>query len=220
MFLLAPTWGATAMTLDSGALNRISTHAPAWGATPTGADIQHLYGNKYRRQVKADAIGRLGIQDNRPAYLMASNITKDGKTYYLDVTKASLNKMRYTEKGSPLQIERLLLIDNLEKAIDSSYWVESSGDRKDRQQVNGFDTLWTSFCVDGDPYYADIKVKVVQSGRNADAQNVVYFLEPVGAPVIKRADDGSPTAEQHARSIIFGDQLSAGVEGTRPLNVK
>ena len=150
---------------------------------------------------------------------MASNITKDGKTYYLDVTKASLNKMLYTEKSSPLQIERLL-IDNLEKAIDSSYWVESSGDRKGRQQVDGFDTLRTSFYVDGDPYYADIKVKVVQPGKNADAQDVVYFLEPAGALVIKRADDGSPTAERHARSIIFGDQLSAGVEGTRPLNVK
>ena len=70
MFLLAPTWGATAMTLDSGALNRISTHAPAWGATPTGADIQHLYGNKYRRQVKADAIARLGMDDTHPVLLL------------------------------------------------------------------------------------------------------------------------------------------------------
>lgn len=175
---------------------------------PSGADISTVYGNRYRQQVKEDTIRRLGIADGKPAYLLASNITKNGQEYYVDVTKASLNKMLYTREHEMLPLERILLVDNLEKAIDNSYWAESNGDRKSRPQIDGFDTLRTSFYVDGIPYYADIKVKVVQGKNGADPQNVVYFLEPEEITSIKRVDAPSPTGALLERNIVFRDGTS------------
>lgn len=175
---------------------------------PEGADISTIYGNRYRQQVKEDAIRRLGIADGKPAYLVASNITKNGREYYVDVTKASLNKMLYTREHEMLPLERILLVDNLEKAIDNSYWAESNGDRKSRPQIDGFDTLRTSFYVDGIPYYADIKVKVVTQGRGSNPQNVAYFLEPEEITSIKRMDTSSPTGGRHAPNIVFRDDVS------------
>ena len=175
---------------------------------PSGADISTVYGNRYRQQVKEDAIRRLGIADGKPAYLVAPNITKNGQEYYVDVTKASLNKMLYTREHEMLPLERILLVDNLEKAIDNSYWAESNGDRKSRPQIDGFDTLRTSFYVDGIPYYADIKVKVVQGKNGADPQNVVYFLEPEEITSIKRVDAPSPTGALLERNIVFRDGTS------------
>lgn len=175
---------------------------------PSGADISTVYGNRYRQQVKEDTIRRLGIADGKPAYLVASNITKNGQEYYVDVTKASLNKMLYTREHEMLPLERILLVDNLEKAIDNSYWAESNGDRKSRPQIDGFDTLRTSFYVDGIPYYADIKVKVVQGKNGADPQNVVYFLEPEEITSIKRVDAPSPTGALLERNIVFRDGTS------------
>lgn len=175
---------------------------------PTGADVSTVYGNRYRQQVKEDAIRRLGISEGKPAYLVASNITKNGQEYYVDVTKASLNKMLYTREHEILPIERILLVDNLEKAIDGSYWAESNGDRKGRPQIDGFDTLRTSFYIDDIPYYADIKVKVVQGKNGADPQNVVYFLEPEEITAIKRVDAPSPTGALLERNIVFRDGTS------------
>ena len=175
---------------------------------PTGTDISTIYGNRYRNQVKENAIRRLGIADGKPAYLAASNITKDGREYYVDVTKASLNKMLYTGEHEMLPLSRVLLVDNLEKAIDGSYWAESNGDRKGRDQINGFDTLRTSFYIDGVPYYADIKVKVVTQGRGSDPQNVAYFLEPEEITSIKRMDTPSPTGGRPAPNIVFRDNVS------------
>lgn len=175
---------------------------------PEGADISTIYGNRYRQQVKEDAIRRLGIADGKPAYLVASNITKNGREYYVDVTKASLNKMLYTREHEMLPLERILLVDNLEKAIENSYWAESNGDRKNRPQIDGFDTLRTSFYVDGIPYYADIKVKVVTQGRGSNPQNVAYFLEPEEITSIKRMDTSSPTGGRHAPNIVFRDDVS------------
>lgn len=175
---------------------------------PTGADISTIYGNQYRNQVKENAIRRLGIADGKPAYLAAPNITKDGREYYVDVTKASLNKMLYTKGHEPLELERILLVDNLEKAIDGSYWAESKGDRKGRIQINGFDTLRTSFYIDGTPYYADIKVKVVDKGSGQNPQNVAYYIEPEEITSIKRMDTPSPTGGRHAPNIFFRDNVS------------
>ena len=175
---------------------------------PTGTDISTIYGNRYRNQVKENAIRRLGIADGKPAYLAASNITKDGREYYVDVTKASLNKMLYTGEHEMLPLSRVLLVDNLEKAIDGSYWAESNGDRKGRDQINGFDTLRTSFYIDGVPYYADIKVKVVTQGRGNNPQNVAYFLEPEEITSIKRMDTSSPTGGRPAPNIVFRDNVS------------
>ena len=175
---------------------------------PTGADISTIYGNRYRNQVKENAIRRLGIADGKPAYLAAPNITKDGREYYVDVTKASLNKMLYTGEHEMLPLSRILLVDNLEKAIDGSYWAESNGDRKGRDQINGFDTLRTSFYIDGVPYYADIKVKVVTQGRGNNPQNVAYFLEPEEITSIKRMDTPSPTGGRPAPNIVFRDNVS------------
>ena len=175
---------------------------------PTGADISTIYGNQYRNQVKENAIRRLGIADGKPAYLAAPNITKDGREYYVDVTKASLNKMLYTKGHEPLELERLLLVDNLEKAIDGSYWAESKGDRKGRTQIDGFDTLRTSFYIDGTPYYADIKVKVVDKGSGQNPQNVAYYIEPEEITSIKRMDTPSPTGGRHAPNIFFRDNVS------------
>lgn len=175
---------------------------------PSGADVSTVYGNRYRQQVKEDAIRRMGISDGKPAYLLASNITKNGQEYYVDVTKASLNKLLYTREHEMLPLERILLVDNLEKAIDNSYWAESNGDRKSRPQIDGFDTLRTSFYVDGIPYYADVKVKVVQGKNGADPQNVVYFLEPEEITSIKRVDAPSPTEALLERNIVFRDGTS------------
>lgn len=122
--------------------------------------------------------------------------------------------MLFTREHEILPIERILLVDNLEKVIDNSYWAESNGDRKSRPQIDGFDTLRTSFYVDGIPYYADIKVKVVQGKNGADSQNVVYFLEPEEITTIKKVDVPSPTGALLERNIVFRDGTST-VE-TRP----
>lgn len=175
---------------------------------PEGDDISTIYGNRYRQQVKEDAIRRLGIADGKPAYLVASNITKNGREYYVDVTKASLNKMLFTKNNEPLELERLLLVDNLEKAIDGSYWAESNGDRKGRAQINGFDTLRTSFYIDGIPYYADIKVKVVSKSVGQNPQNVAYYIEPEEITSIKKADTQSPTEGRRAPHIFFEESVS------------
>lgn len=191
---------------------------------PTGTDIKTVYGNRYRNQVKENAIRRLGIADGKPAYLAAPNITKDGREYYVDVTKASLNKMLFTKGHEPLELERLLLVDNLEKAIDGSYWAESNGDRKGRIQINGFDTLRTSFYIDGIPYYADIKVKVVDKGSGQNPQNVAYYIEPEEITGIKRMDTSSPTGGRHAPNIFFRDNVSISEtsipQGTQGVNQK
>ena len=151
-----------------------------------GETMETAYGNKFRKLVENNVERRLGVGKNKPAYLVASNITKDGETYYAKITRESLGKILYTEKQHRLPIERLVLVDNLEKAFDNSVWASSEGDRKNRTQIDGFDTLRTSFYVDGKPYYADIRVKVVRSGQSADSENVIYFLEPEAVKIIKK----------------------------------
>ena len=59
-----------------------------------GATLETARGNKYRKFVENRAERRLGIGPNQPAYLVASNVTKDGVTYYAKVTRESLGKMR------------------------------------------------------------------------------------------------------------------------------
>ena len=99
-------------------------------------------------------------------------------------------------------------MDNLEKAIDRSYWAESNGDRKGRAQINGFDTLRTSFYIDGIPYYADIKVKVVSKSVGQNPQNVAYYIEPEEITSIKKADTQSPTEGRRAPHIFFRESVS------------
>ena len=198
--------GAVPQNIENPRVGRLEMSSTPYN--PTGADINTVYGNRYRNQVKENAIRRLGIADGKPAYLAAPNITKGGREYYVDVTKASLNKMLFTKGHEPLELERLLLVDNLEKAIDGSYWAESNGDRKGRTQINGFDTLRTSFYIDGIPYYADIKVKVVDKGDGQNPQNVAYYIEPEEITSIKRMDTSSPTGGRHAPNIFFRDNVS------------
>ncbi len=198
--------GAVPQNIENPRVGRLEMSSAPYN--PTGADISTVYGNRYRNQVKENAIRRLGIADGKPAYLAAPNITKGGREYYVDVTKASLNKMLYTGAHEILPVSRLLLVDNLEKAIDGSYWAESNSDRKNRPQIDGFDTLRTSFYIDGIPYYADIKVKVVQGKNGADSQNVAYFLEPEEITSIKRVDAPSPTGALLERNIVFRDGTS------------
>ena len=198
--------GAVPQNIENPRVGRLEMSSAPYN--PTGADISTVYGNRYRNQVKENAIRRLGIADGRPAYLAAPNITKGGREYYVDVTKASLNKMLFTKGHEPLELERLLLVDNLEKAIDGSYWAESNGDRKGRTQINGFDTLRTSFYIDGIPYYADIKVKVVDKGDGQNPQNVAYYIEPEEITSIKRMDTSSPTGGRRAPNIFFRDNVS------------
>ena len=198
--------GAVPQNIENPRVGRLEMSSTPYN--PTGADINTVYGNRYRNQVKENAIRRLGIAAGKPAYLAAPNITKGGREYYVDVTKASLNKMLFTNGHEPLELERLLLVDNLEKAIDGSYWAESNGDRKGRTQINGFDTLRTSFYIDGIPYYADIKVKVVDKGDGQNPQNVAYYIEPEEITSIKRMDTSSPTGGRRAPNIFFRDNVS------------
>ena len=48
------------------------------------------------------------------------------------ISRESLGKMLYTEKQHRLPIERLVLVDNLEKVFDNSVWANSEGDRSNR----------------------------------------------------------------------------------------
>ena len=214
--------GAVPQNIENPRVGRLEMSSTPYN--PTGADINTVYGNRYRNQVKENAIRRLGVADGKPAYLAAPNITKGGREYYVDVTKASLNKMLFTKGHEPLELERLLLVDNLEKAIDGSYWAESNGDRKGRIQINGFDTLRTSFYIDGIPYYADIKVKVVDKGSGQNPQNVAYYIEPEEITGIKRMDTLSPTGGRHAPNIFFRDNVSISgtsvPQGTQGVNTQ
>lgn len=183
---------------------------------PNGAPIKTIFANKYRDDVARRAEERLGLEKGESAYLMASNITKGGREYYVDVTRPSLNKMLSTKKGEALSVQRVLLVDNLEKAIDNSYWAESNPDRKGRDQIDGFDTLRTSFYVDGEPYYADIKVKVVRQKRGDNPQNVAYYLEPQSIESIKKIDAQSPTVGRQASNSLFGNRASTNPTVTPP----
>lgn len=188
---------------------------------PNNAPIETIFANKYRDDVARRAEARLGLEKGESAYLMASNITKGGREYYVDVTRPSLDKMLSTKKGEALSVQRVLLVDNLEKAIDNSYWAESNPDRKGREQIDGFDTLRTSFYVDGEPYYADIKVKVVRQKRGDNPQNVAYYLEPQSIESIKKIDAQSPTVGRQASNSLFGNRASINPTVTPPeQNVK
>ena len=64
---------------------------------PSGASLAgpRARGNKYRKFVENNAERRLGIGPNQPAYLVASNVTKDGETYidtYDDVLDVVMRK--------------------------------------------------------------------------------------------------------------------------------
>lgn len=169
-----------------------------------GETIDSAYGNKFRSKSATNAEKRLGIEPGGAAYVVASNVTKNGEIYYAKVTRPAIRKMLYTEKDQRLPVERLVLVDNLEQIFDSSVWAYSEGDRKWRDQTDGFDTLRASFYVDGEPYYADIKVKVVRDGKLSDSENVVYFLEPESIKTIKKVDTTTPTLKRLAPKIFFG----------------
>ena len=62
--------------------------------------------------------------------------------------------------------------------------------------------------IKGVPYYADIKLNVVQGKNGTDSQNVVYFLEPEEIAAIKRVDVPSPTGALLERNIVFRDGTS------------
>ena len=183
---------------------------------PDGKDSSSVYGNDFRDEVRNRAIERLGIKDGRSAYLAAPNITKDGKEYYVDISRPALNKILYTEEHQKLDLARLLLVDNIEKAIDNSYWVESNPDRRGRPQIDGFDTLRTTFYVDGVPHYADIRVKVVRTNKNGDSKNMAYFLEPEEVKIAKKRNAPSATGGRHAPNIFFTDNASIEPTVTPP----
>lgn len=177
-----------------------------------GETIETASGNKFRNTVRQNAQNRLGIQDGKPAYLVASNITKDGETYYAKVTPASLNKMLFNAKNETLPIERLLVVDNIEKIFDDAVWAYSEGDRKGRDQINGFDTLRASFYIDGEPYFVDIKVKVLQETKASKEENIAYFLEPESIEQIKKAPASPRTGWRQAPNIFFGGNTNASFD--------
>lgn len=190
---------------------RVKSHSmSAKEYVPAGASIETAYGNKFRKTVETNAEKRLGIGPGKAAYLVASNVTKNGETYYAKVTRESLGKLLYTEKNQRLPVERLVLVDNLERVFDDSVWASSEGDRRARHQIEGFDTLRCSFYIDGKPYYADIKVKVVRDGKRSDSENVVYFLEPEAIQAVKKVEAKPLTLGRPAPKIFFRGNASTG----------
>lgn len=203
-----PYVGNMPQNVEDPRIKSIETTAAPYLAE--GETIETAWGNKFRDTVRDNAKTRLGIKENQPAYLVASNITKDGETYYAKITPTSLNKMLFTNKSTPLEIPRILVVDNIERIFDDAVWAYSEGDRKGRAQINGFDTLRSSFYVDGEPYFVDIKVKVMDA--KAGGENVAYYLEPESIEQIKKAPALPRTGWRHAPNINFGGNTSAILE--------
>ena len=144
-------------------------------------------GNSLRTDAIRRARQRLHLDQNSAAYIPASNVTRNGEEYVLKVTKASLNKMLSPAKDKVIPLESILVLDNLERIANNGVWKRAEGDRKERQQIPGFDYLMTTVYVDNEPYVVNMRVRLVQEAPGKETDNVLYYFTPEEILSVKKA---------------------------------
>ena len=144
-------------------------------------------GNALRTDAIRRARRRLQLDQNPAAYIPASNVTRNGEEYVLKVTKASLNKMLSPAKDKVIPLESILVLDNLERIANNGVWKRAEGDRKERQQIPGFDYLMTTVYVDNEPYVVNMRVRLVQEAPGKETDNVLYYFTPEEILSVKKA---------------------------------
>ena len=157
-------------------------------------------GNTMRRDAISRARKRLGLDQNSAVYIPASNVTRNGEEYVLKITRASLNKMLSPASGGQIKPESIVVLDNIERIANNGVWFNSQGDRKGRQQVQGFDHLMTTIYIDGMPYLVDMRVKLVQEAPGRGTDNVLYYFTPEEILTIEKVGTTPPTGERPVRS--------------------
>ena len=144
-------------------------------------------GNSLRTDAIRRARRRLQLDQNPAAYIPASNVTRNGEEYVLKVTKSSLNKMLSPAKDKVIPMESILVLDNLERIANNGVWKSSSGDRKGRTQIQGFDHLMTTVYIDNEPYVVDMRVRLVRESSGKETDNVLYYFTPEEILSVKKA---------------------------------
>ena len=158
-------------------------------------------GNTMRRDAISRARKRLGLDQNSAVYIPASNVTRNGEEYVLKITRASLNKMLSPASGGQIKPESIVVLDNIERIANNGVWFNSQGDRKGRQQVQGFDHLMTTIYIDGMPYLVDMRVKLVQEAPGRGTDNVLYYFTPEEILTIEKVGTTPPTGERRALTV-------------------
>ena len=158
-------------------------------------------GNTMRRDAISRARKRLGLDQNSAVYIPASNVTRNGEEYVLKITRASLNKMLSPARGGQIKPESIVVLDNIERIANNGVWFNSQGDRKGRQQVQGFDHLMTTIYIDGMPYLVDMRVKLVQEAPGRGTDNVLYYFTPEEILTIEKVGTTPPTGERRALTV-------------------
>ena len=160
-------------------------------------------GNYLRRTATERAAARLGLNKNPAAYIEASNVTQNGDTYVLKITKSTLKKMLSASsyQSGVVPLESIAVLENLERIANNGVYFKSEGDRYGRDQIAGYDHLMTTVYIDNTPYLVDMRVRVLQQQNNAPLEHTLYHFTPEAMTLIKQDDGGTSTTGRHASSI-------------------
>ena len=110
---------------------------------------------------------------------------------------------------SAVPIESILVLDNLERIANNGVWKSSTGDRKQRQQIQGIDHLMTTVYIDNEPYVVDMRVRLVREAPGKETDNVLYYFTPEEIVSVEKADASSLSGKRHAFTAHGGDSASA-----------
>ena len=164
-------------------------------------------GNTLRKTAYESAVRRLGLDQNEAAYIEASNVTRNGDSYVIKITKPSLKKMlsasSYPDRAVP--VESLAVLDQLERIAQNGIYFRSEGDRKGRPQIAGYDHLMTTVYLDGDPYIVDMRVRV--DDEKSGGNNRLYHFTPEAILVAKGNDGTASAAGRRATSVHSSDAV-------------
>lgn len=168
-------------------------------------------GNVLRKTAYEATARRLGLDKNEAAYIEASNVTRNGDSYIIKITKPSLKKMlsasSYPDRIVP--VESIAVLSQLERIAQNGVYFRSEGDRKNRPQIAGYDHLMTTVYLDGEPYVVDMRVRV-EDGQ-AGGANRLYHFTPETISVTKRNNGIASAAGRHATSVHSSDTIPSSI---------
>ena len=168
-------------------------------------------GNTLRKTAYDTTLRRLGLDHNEAVYIEASNVTRNGDSYVIKITKPSLKKMlsasSYANRTVPL--ESLAVLNQIERIAQNGVYFNSEGDRKGRLQIAGYDHLLTTVYLDGVPYVVDMRVRV--EDEQTGGMNRLYHFTPEVISVTKKKDGTTSAAGRHATSVHSSDAAPSSV---------
>ena len=101
-----------------------------------------------------------------------------------------------------------MVLDNVERIANNGVWKSGEGDRKERQQIQGFDHLMTTVYIDNEPYVVDMRVRLVREAPGKETDNVLYYFTPEEIMSVEKADASSYPVKRRAPHIVFKDSAS------------